>query len=122
VIRRGSPSDPNHRNVIDFVIDFNTGLVFNSHDANGRISETFYTGALRPQWEYNGSFGYAYHIYDDANLIVSDFTYEYGLDGGGIASRSDKYIDGHGRVHGEIAYGKDYVLDYMSTQCVLRRH
>jgi RHS repeat-associated protein len=116
VIRRGSQGNPDSQNVVDFGIDFNTGLVMNSHDANGRFSETFCSAALRPLYEYNGSGGYAYHIYDDDNLVVYDFTYEQDYSGPDFASRSDKYIDGHGRVHGEIAYGKDYVLDYMSTQ------
>lgn len=117
VIRRGSPTDQTKQNVTEYGYDINTGLLVNARDANGNYSETYYqTLTLRPEWEYAPTGAYGYHIYDDANLVVYDFVYESSQSGGYFASRSDKYLDGHGRVRAEIAYGKDYVMDFASTK------
>lgn len=118
VIKRGSPTDTIKQNVTDFGYDVNTGLLVNSHDTNGNFSETFYqTLTLRPEREYAPTGAYGYHIYDDANLVVYDFAYESGQSGANVASRSDKYLDAHGRIRAEIAYGKDYsTLDFVSTK------
>lgn|GEM_PF-7128715 len=88
-----------------------------AYDANGRQSYINYqTTTLRPEYEFAPTGAYNYHIYDDANLIVYDFAYEANKSGEDFAARSDKYIEGHGRVHGEVAYGKDYVLDLVNTK------
>lgn len=116
-ITRGSASDSNKQNVTSYEVDLNTGLLLSSTDANGRVSETFYqTLTLRPEWEYMPTNAYGYHIYDDANLVVYDLAYKAGASGADVSSRSDKYLDGHGRVHGEVAYGKDYVADVVVTR------
>ncbi|MEP7339811.1 MAG: hypothetical protein ABI977_18880 [Acidobacteriota bacterium] len=82
-----------------------------SYDANRRRSNTVYqSGTLRPETEYAPTDAYAYHIYDAAALVVYDLVYKAGASGSDVASRSDKYLDGHGRVHGEVAYGQNYSL------------
>ena len=116
LIRGGSPTDTTKQNQTGYSYDLNTGLLVSSTDANGNSAVTNYQAlTLRPEWEYSPTGAYAYHIYDDANLVVYDFAYENGQSGASFASRSDKYLDTHGRVRGEIAYGKDYVLDYVRT-------
>jgi RHS repeat-associated protein len=113
----GSPSDPAKQNTASATYDYYTGLVNTSTDANGRISQTFYDpNTLRPVYKYSPTGAYQYHIYDDPNLVVIDIVYEAGQSGGNFASRSDKYVDGLGRVHGEVTYGKDYVLDVFATK------
>ncbi|HKX29735.1 MAG TPA: RHS repeat-associated core domain-containing protein [Blastocatellia bacterium] len=114
---RGSATEASKQNVTSAVYDFNTGLVKESTDANGRTSSTVYqVNSLRPEYEYAPTDAYNYHLYDDANLVVYDFVYEAGKSDPDFAARSDKYLDGVGRVHGEIAYGKDYVLDIVDTK------
>ncbi len=116
-ITRGAVSGSTNQNVTAYGVDLNTGLLVNSTDANGRYSETYYqTLTLRPEWEYAPTNAYAYHIYDDTNLVVYDLAYKAGASGADVSSRSDKYLDGHGRVHGEVAYGKDYVADVVVTK------
>ena len=116
VIRRGSPTDVNKQNVTSFGYDLNTGLLLNSTDANGRISSTTYQPlTLRLEYETATTGAYNFHIYDESG-VVYDFAYEAGKSGADFASRSDKYLDGYGRVGGEIAYGKNYVMDFVHTQ------
>jgi len=114
---RGSATDTTQQITTSAVYDLNTGLVLQATDANGRMSYTTYqTTTLRPEYENAPTGAYNYHIYDDTNLIVYDLTYEQGQSGGNFASRSDKYIEGHGRVHGEIAYTVGYDLDIVVTK------
>lgn len=114
---KGSVSDTAQQNVSSIVYDLNTGLMTSSVDADGRTSVVnYHPTSLRPEFEYTPTGAYTYHIYDDAGLVVYDITYEAGKSGGDFAGRTDKYLDGHGRVHGEIAFGKDYVLDIVETK------
>lgn len=114
---RGSATDATKQNTTTAVYDLHTGLVKETYDANGRRSNIVYQAlTLRPEFEYAPTDAYAYHIYDDANLVVYDLVYKAGASGADVASRSDKYLDGQGRVHGEIAYGKDYVMDFVLTK------
>jgi RHS repeat-associated protein len=113
----GSPSDTNKQNTTSAAYDFNTGLVNNSTDANGRPSQTTYDpNTLRPVREYSPTLAYSYHIYDDVAMTVEDFAYEAGLDGPNFASRVDKSLDGLGRVITEIAYGKDNAQDVVNIK------
>src|SRR5262245_16036174 len=113
----GSPSDLSKQNTTSMTYDYYTSLVMTSTDANGRVSEVDYDpSTLRPIYENAPTGAYQYHIYDDQNLVVYDFVYEIGKSGANFASRSDKYIDGLGRVHGELTYGKDYVVDAVETE------
>jgi RHS repeat-associated protein len=113
----GSPSDTSKQNTSSATYDYWTGLVMTSTDANGRVSQTVYdSNTLRPVYEYSPTGAYQYHVYDDQNLYVADFVYEAGQSGANVASRSDKYLDGLGRVIKEVAYGKDYVWDVVETK------
>jgi len=113
----GSPSDPSKQNTSSATYDYWTGLVMTSTDAQGRISQTVYdSNTLRPVYEYLPTGAYQYHIYDDQNLVVYDFVYEAGQSGANVASRSDKYLDGLGRVVLQSAAGKDYVWDAVNTK------
>jgi len=114
----GSPSDTNNQNTSSATYDFNTGLVKTSTDANGRESPPteYDPSTLRPVREYSPTGAYNYHIYDDVAMTVQDFAYEVGLSGANFASRSDKSLDGHGRVITEVAYGKDNAQDIVNIK------
>ncbi|MGH9755555.1 MAG: RHS repeat-associated core domain-containing protein [Blastocatellia bacterium] len=113
----GSPSDQSKQNTSSATYDYNTGLVMTSTDANGRVSQVVYdSNTLRPIDEYSPTGAYQHHIYDDLNMVVRDFVYEVGQIDGNFASRSDKYIDGSGRVIKAVAFGKDYVQDVAETK------
>jgi RHS repeat-associated protein len=112
----GSPSDQNKRNVTSVTYNYNTGLGMTSTDANERVSQIVYDpNTLRPVYEYSPTGAYQHHVYDDTNLVVSDFVYEAGQSGDNVAARVDKYVDGLGRVHGDVAFGKDYAPDVVDT-------
>jgi RHS repeat-associated protein len=113
----GSPTDTSKQNTSSATYDYNTGLVLTSTDANGRVSQSVYdANTLRPVYEYAPTGAYQLHTYDDLNLVVYDFVYEAGQSGANVASRSDKYLDGLGRVIKIIAFGKDYVQDVVETK------
>ncbi len=115
-VTRGSASDPTQQNTSSTVYDFNTGLVNSAVDANGRTSTVSYdTVSLRPVSEYSPTGGYAYHMYFDDSMLVIDFVYEAGLNGGSFASRVDKYLDGYGRVAAEIGYTVGYNMDVVDS-------
>jgi RHS repeat-associated protein len=115
-VARGSASDPTKRNTTSAVYDFNTGLVTTATDANGRNSTiTYNTTTLRPVFEYAPTNGYAYHEYYDDAMIVVDFVYAAGQNGATWANRVDKYLDGHGRVTGEIGFTAGYEMDVVAT-------
>ncbi len=115
-VLRGSASDPTKRNTTSAVYDFNTGLVTTATDANGRNSTiTYNTTTLRPVYEYAPTGGYAYHEYYDDAMAVVDFVYEAGNNGASWANRLDKYLDGHGRVTGEIGFTAGYEMDVVAS-------
>ena len=112
--KSGSPSDPNLQNTTSAVYSFNTGLVTQTTDTNGRTSITqYYASTTRPQYTWSPTGAYTHHVYDDGGLIVYDRAYD---SLGSLSSGSDKYLDGYGRVHGEVAYGAGLVLDIVNTK------
>jgi len=112
--KSGSPSDPNLQNTTSAVYNFNTGLATQTTDTNGRISITqYYASTMRPQYTWSPTGAYTHHVYDDGGLIVYDRAYD---SLGSLGSGSDKYLDGYGRVHGEVAYGTGLVLDIVNTK------
>jgi RHS repeat-associated protein len=113
----GSPTDQNKQNTSRATYDIWTGLVMTSTDANGRVSDTEYdSNTLRPVRVNSSTDAYLFFTYDDLNLVVSDFVYEAGEAADRFASRTDKYLDGLGRVKKEVAFGKNYVLDVAETK------
>src|SRR5262245_48454625 len=113
----GSPTDTSKQNTSSATYDYWTGLVMTSTDADQRVSQIVYDpNTLRLVYKYSPTGAYEYHLYDDQNLFVADCLYEAGQSGANFASRSDKYLDGHGREVRDVAYGKDYVLDAVDTK------
>jgi RHS repeat-associated protein len=113
----GSPSDQSKQNTSSATYDYNTGLVITSTDANDRVSDTEYDPAtLRPVLENLPTDAYLSHVYDDLNLKVEDHVYEAGPSGPNLASRSDKYLDGLGRVIKEVAFAKNNMRDVVETK------
>src|SRR5262245_23468363 len=113
----GSPSDASKQNTTSATYDYWTGLIMTSTDTDGRGSQTEYDfNTLRPVRDIAPTGAYTYHTYDDLNLSVADFVYEAGQSGANVASRSDKYLDGLGRLVKEVTFGKDYARDVVETK------
>jgi RHS repeat-associated protein len=113
----GSPTDQNKRNTASATYDYWTGLVMTTIDANGRPTDTTYDpNTLRAARVDLSTDAYLLYTYDDLNLVVSDFVYEAGQSGANVASRTDKYLDGLGRVMKEVAFGKNYAPDVVETK------
>jgi hypothetical protein len=115
----GSPSEVNKQNKTSTAYDFNTGLVNNATDANGRISQfKYYSGSLRPEKEISSTSAFTYHLYDDMAMKVTDFVHEAGAPAGGsnFAAKSIKSFDGLGRVISEVAIGKNGVEDTVNLK------
>jgi RHS repeat-associated protein len=117
----GSATDVSKQNKTTATFYVNVGLVNNATDANNRTSITqYYSETLRPQYVWSPTGAYTHHVYDDTNLVVYDRIYFNDDLLPGIpftmASGSDKYLDGQGRTHGEIAYGAGLVLDVVNTK------
>jgi RHS repeat-associated protein len=116
-VTRGSPSTPNTQVTTSTNYDFNTGVVLNLTDANGRVSTTDYAPAtLRPNWTSTpyryGNAGYTRFIYDDNALSITEtvYTAEHV-----VASQNIKYLNGHGKVRLERALGSGGVYDAVET-------
>jgi RHS repeat-associated protein len=115
----GSPTVETKQNTTSAVYDFNTGLLNNATDANGRISQfTYYSDSLRPEMEISPTLAFNYHLYDDVALKVTDFVHEAGATAGGInfAAKSIKSVDGHGRVIKEVTFGKAGAQDIVELK------
>jgi len=115
----GSPTDEIKQNTTSAVYDFNTGLLKNATDANGRISQiTYYSDSLRPEKEIFPTLAFNYHLYDDVAMKVTDFVHEAGATAGGsnFAAKSIKSLDGHGRVIKEVSFGKAGAQDIVELK------
>jgi RHS repeat-associated protein len=116
-VTSGSATEATKQNKTFATYDFGTGLLKNSTDANGRISQYDYVpGTTRPLKEIGPTGAYTYHEYDDGELKVIDFAYDAGEDEDNYASRIDKHLNGQGGVRLAIAYGKDDVKDQVATR------
>lgn len=96
----GSP-DPNspYRNTMSTVYDFNTGLIKQTIDKNGRTSSvTFNSGNLRPTVSTSATGSYQQTTYDDAGMSVTEEAHE---NGGALASKIVKYLNGNGQIKRE---------------------
>jgi RHS repeat-associated protein len=122
---RGSATNTNLRVRTRAQWNSRTGLVEKTWDADDLMTETqYYSDTLRPQYVHSRTGAYSHHIYDDAQMIVYDRLYfTDDLNGGQLtlASGTDTYLDGLGRAHGEVAYGRqlgpnDWELDVVNTK------
>ena len=111
----GSP-DPNspHRNTISSVYDFNTGLIKQITDKNGRVnSVTFNPDNLRPTVSTSSTGSYQQTFYNDAGMTVTEEAREYG---GNLASKNVKYLNGVGQVKREETLGINNTWDITETK------
>jgi YD repeat-containing protein len=118
---RGSATDETKQVKTTATYHYNTGQVYQRRDADNLLSENeYYPETLRLKFEKRGNGAKAQHIYDDNQLLVMDLVYAADNDprvpGDKLASRVDRWLDGVGRVRGEIAYGAGYVLDVVNTE------
>ncbi len=122
---RGSATDPNQRVTTSATWNFRTGLIEQAKDANQLTTiYQYYADTLRPQYVWSPTGAYTHHVYDDGGLVVYDRVYfNDDLVAGNphiMAVGNDKYLDGHGRVHGEVAYGayvnNQYEIDIVQTK------
>jgi len=112
---RGS-SDPNSplRNTVTAVFDFNTGLLKQSTDANGKtVTTTYNSDSLRPTQTTSSTGAYSTSVYNDVAMTVTNATY---LNGGALASSAVTYLNGIGKTKREEAAGAGGVTDIVETK------
>ena len=112
---RGS-SDPNSpvKNTVGTVYDFNTGLVKQSTDPNGRTSTNQYNADnLRPTISTSSTGAYSQTIYDEAAMTVTSEMHEYG---GSLAGKSVAYLNGVGQTKKQETLGANGVFDTVEAK------
>jgi RHS repeat-associated protein len=112
---RGS-SDPNStvKNTASAVYDFNTGLVKQTTDANGRTSTTTYNAdTLRPTTAMSSTGAYSQTVYDEAAMKITEEVFE---SGGASAGKTIKYLNGIGQVVKEESLGANGVFDFVEAK------
>ncbi len=121
---RGSATDPTQRVTTSAVWNANTGLMEQARDANQLATiYQYYSDTLRPQYVWSPTGAYKQNVYDDTGLVVYDRLYfSDDLNGGlfTMAEGTDSYLDGQGRIHGEVAYGSfvngQYEIDVVASE------
>ena len=112
---RGS-SDPNStiKNTSSAVFDFNTGLVKQTTDPNGRTSSTYYdSDTLRLTGTTSSTGAYSQTAYDEWAMTITDESHEFG---GALAGRSITYLNGVGQVTKQTTLGANNVYDAVETK------
>lgn len=112
---RGS-ADTNSPNRIttSAVYNFDTGLIKQNTDANGRTSTTGYNpDTLRPVKSTSSTGAYSTFSYDDTAMTVTEEVKE---SNGTTAGKSKKHLNGIGQVRKEEAFGPSNVIDIVETQ------
>lgn len=116
---RGAP-DPNspHRVTTSASYAYETGLVTQTSDANGRISNSRYNpDTLRPSISYAPTGAYVTYNYDDAAMSVTEEVHEAGgVNGGPLAGKSIKHLNGLGLIRREESLGASDIWDIVDTQ------
>jgi RHS repeat-associated protein len=120
----GSAATPSARNTIAAAYDFNTGSLMSSTDENGRTSQTTYNaGTLRPQAVISATGAQTTYLYDDTLLKVTETTTAAPAEGGAVADKKVKYLNGRGLIRREEALGgaeaspwENSVLDVVETK------
>lgn len=109
-------SDPNspHRITTTAVYDFETGLLKQTTDANGRTSTNWYNpDTLRPVRTDLPTGAYSTIAYDDAAMTITEEAREANAT---LASKSKKYLNGIGLVRKTEDYAPNSVIDITETK------
>ncbi len=117
-LTRGS-SDPNStvRVTNSTTYDFNTGLPLTTTNADNRTASTTYAAdTLRAQVTTLPTNAHTDFAYDDAAMSVTESTYLAAADGGALAARSVRYMNGRGQVRREETLGVGNVWDIVTTK------
>ena len=112
---RGS-SDPNSpdRITTSAIYSYETGLILQSTDADGRVSTTSYhSDTLRPTKATSSTGAYQTFGYDDAAMTVTEEVFEAG---GATAGKSVKLLNGVGQTRREESRGANNVWDYVEIK------
>jgi RHS repeat-associated protein len=113
---RGSVSDPYTQTTISATCDFNTGLELSSTDPNGRTATTAYdANTLRATSAITPLGAHADYGYDDAAMSITTTTYLTASEGGGIADKNVKLLNGRAQIRQEQALGAGNVWDFVDT-------
>src|SRR6185503_2517613 len=114
-VTQGAIANPAAQVSVSDSYDFNTGLIVNSTDANGRTSQnTYFAGNLRPQYEYTPTGAFTINAYDESAMSISETTYTAG--GGAIAAQKVSFLDGLGSVRREEALTEGGVWDVVEAR------
>ena len=112
---RGS-SDPNStvKNSSSAVYDFNTGLVKQTTDQNGRTSVTQYNPEkLRPTVSTSSTGAYSQTTYDETAMTVTNKIFKAN---GTAAGESTNYLNGVGQVKKQESRGANNILDIVEAK------
>jgi RHS repeat-associated protein len=99
------------------VYNFQTGLLKQTTDANGRTSVTNYNpDSLRPIKSISSTGAYTQFAYDDTAMTVTEEV--YGVDNSieKLAGKTVKYLNGIGQVKREEALGENNVWDVVENK------
>ncbi len=109
-------TDPNspHRNTSSMVYDFNTGVVKQTTDYNGRTSSTTYDAeTLRPLISTSPTGAYFKTFYNDAAMTTTEEHYE---SNGNLSGKGVTYLNGMGKVRREESLAPGSVWDIVETK------
>ncbi len=112
---RGS-SDPNSplRNTATAVYDFNTGLIKQTTDPNGRTAYTSYNpDTLRPTVSTSSTGAYSQTTYDESAMTITEEVKEAN---GTLAGKNISYLNGLGLVKRQDSIGPNNVVDIVETK------
>lgn len=113
---RGSATDPYAQVTTSSTYDFNNGLALSATDANGRQSTSSYnTNTLRLTSVASPTGAHTDYAYDDNAMSVTTTGYVAAAEGGGIANKNVKVLNGQGLIRQEQALGANSVWDYVDT-------
>lgn len=102
------------RNTISTVYDFNTGLVKQTTDKNGRTrSITYNADTLRPTVSTSSTGAYEQLTYDDSAMTVTEEVRDAGSN---VAGKAKKFLNGIGKVVKEESYGPNSTVDIVETK------
>jgi RHS repeat-associated protein len=96
------------------VYNFDTGLLKQTTDANGRISVSMFNpNTIRPVKSVLSTGAYTLLTYNDTSMTTAEDVYE---SGGNLAAKSTKYFNGLGQVRREESLGSNGIQDIVDTK------